>query len=64
MIGDKVPCDHIFKPLGFNVISTTENKVETVAAVFCEKCSMFRTKILTFHRENLEEPDPMIHRQE
>jgi hypothetical protein len=57
MNGIKDPCDHVFKPLGFHVISTTNNKVETVAAVFCEKCSMFRTKVLTFHRENLEDPD-------
>jgi hypothetical protein len=44
-------CDHKYRPLGFEIFKKTESSVEAVAAVFCEKCSMFRTKILTFRRE-------------
>lgn len=44
-------CKHRFRSLGFEIYKTTETSVEAVAAVFCEKCSMFRTKILTFRRE-------------
>jgi len=44
-------CEHHFSALGFNVYKTTETSVEAVAAVFCNKCSLFRTKILTFRRE-------------
>lgn len=47
----KDPCSHVYKPLGFNVFKVTNKTVEAVAAVFCERCSMFRTKILTFRRE-------------
>ena len=50
-MSEKDPCDHTYKALGFNVFKVTEKSVEAVAAVFCEKCSMFRTKILTFRRE-------------
>jgi len=44
-------CNHEFEPLGFEIVKKTDKVVETVAAVFCKKCSMFRTKILTFRRE-------------
>ena len=47
----KQACEHKWKSLGFNVFKTTDKSVEAVAAVFCEKCSMFRTKILSFRRE-------------
>jgi len=44
-------CKHKFACLGFNVFKTTEKSVEAVAALFCSKCGLFRTKILTFRRE-------------
>jgi hypothetical protein len=44
-------CEHEFSSLGFNVYKTTETTVEAVAAIFCSKCGLFRTKILTFRRE-------------
>lgn len=44
-------CEHKFVPLGFEVYKTTDESVEAVAAALCEKCSMFRTKILKFRRE-------------
>lgn len=47
----KHSCEHLYKPLGFNIIKQTEDFTEAVACVFCEKCSLFRTKILVFRRE-------------
>ncbi len=44
-------CEHIFKPLGFEMTEKTETTIESIAAIVCEKCGMFRTKILTFRRE-------------
>jgi len=44
-------CEHTFSALGFNVCKTTDTTVEAVAAIFCSKCGLFRTKILTFRRE-------------
>lgn len=44
-------CQHIFKPLGFEITEKTDVSIESVAAIVCEKCGMFRTKILTFRRE-------------
>lgn len=46
--------DHEFAPLGFNTTKTEQTKIEAVAAIFCKKCGMFRTKILTFRRELME----------
>jgi len=48
-------CKHTFAALGFNIIKTTSTVVETCAAIFCVKCGMFRTKILTFRREFMGE---------
>lgn len=48
-------CQHDFSSLGFNVFKTTDTTVEAVAAIFCSKCGLFRTKILTFRREFKEE---------
>jgi hypothetical protein len=48
-------CQHDFSSLGFNVFKTTDTTVEAVAAIFCSKCGLFRTKILTFRREFQEE---------
>lgn len=47
-------CSHKFEPLGFSVYKQTETLIEAVAAIFCEKCGLFRTKILTFRREYKE----------
>jgi len=47
----KRDCDHKYVPLGFDVFSKDEEAVEAVAAIACEKCGLFRTKILTFRRE-------------
>jgi len=44
-------CDHKFMALGFEVIKVKDKSVEVVAAVACEKCGLFRTKILVFKRE-------------
>ena len=44
-------CQHKFKPLGFEVIEKAEKFIEAVASIHCEKCGLFRTKILTFRRE-------------
>jgi hypothetical protein len=53
---EKDTCRHNFDALGFSVFKVTDTTVEAVAAVFCTKCSLFRTKILTFRRElNTEE---------
>jgi len=49
-------CDHVFAPLGFEVVSKDEDNVETVAAIFCEKCGLFRTKILKFDRSLVSMP--------
>lgn len=50
-------CKHTFAQLGFNVSKVTDTTVEAVAAIFCTKCGMFRTKILTFRREIKDEAD-------
>lgn len=47
--------EHLFRPLGFQVIKETDAIVEAVACIFCEKTGLFRTKILTFRREFNEE---------
>ena len=57
---NKDTCPHVFAALGFNVYKTTDTSIEAVAAVFCTKCSLFRTKILTFRRELLEEEQKEI----
>lgn len=44
-------CQHKFKPLGFEVTEKASKHIEAVAAINCEKCGLFRTKILTFRRE-------------
>lgn len=44
-------CEHKFVPLGFEVYKKTDQSIEAVAAALCEKCSMFRTKILKFRLE-------------
>jgi hypothetical protein len=44
-------CEHEFDALGFDVYKKTDEIVEAVAAIFCKKCGLFRTKILTFRRE-------------
>lgn len=44
-------CRHKFVPLGFVKVSSDKNKVEVVAAISCEHCGMFRTKILYFDRQ-------------
>lgn len=49
-------CNHKFSSLGFDIFKTTDKKIEAVAAIFCEKCGLFRTKILTFRREFKSEP--------
>ena len=49
---DKTKCSHEYAPLGFQKVSSDETKVEVVAAVFCVRCSMFRTKILYFDRQH------------
>lgn len=46
---------HEFIPLGFEVIQKTDTLVESIAAIVCRHCGMFRTKILKFHREILPE---------
>jgi len=48
-------CQHDFSSLGFDVFKTTDVSVEAVAAIFCRKCGLFRTKILTFRREFQED---------
>ena len=50
------PCDHTFAALGFEPINKTENEVEVVAALFCTKCGLFRTKILKFNRDLVKMP--------
>lgn len=47
----KKDCDHKYISLGFNVFDKDSEVVEAVAAIACEKCGLFRTKILTFRRE-------------
>ena len=54
---DKDKCSHEYAPLGFQKISSDETKVEVVAAVFCVRCSMFRTKILYFDRQRPSKTD-------
>lgn len=54
---NKSDCKHQFAALGFEICKTTDTTVEAVAAVFCTKCSLFRTKILTFRREIHDEVD-------
>jgi len=44
-------CKHTFSALGFSVYKVTNTTVEAVAAIFCTRCGLFRTKILTFRRE-------------
>jgi hypothetical protein len=44
-------CKHRWASLGFQKVSTDETKVEVIAAIFCELCGMFRTKILYFDRQ-------------
>lgn len=46
---------HEFIPLGFEVIAKVSTVVEAVVAITCRHCGMFRTKILTFHREILRD---------
>ncbi|MCG3203931.1 MAG: hypothetical protein KCHDKBKB_00608 [Elusimicrobia bacterium] len=47
----KKDCDHKYIALGFDTFSKTDEVVEAVVAIACEKCGLFRTKILTFRRE-------------
>ncbi len=54
-------CDHLFASLGFDVFKTTDESVEAVAAIFCSRCGLFRTKVLTFRRElTTEDKKPVI----
>ncbi len=55
-INYKDDCDHEFAALGFDVFKSTDKRIEAVAAIFCRKCGLFRTKILTFRREFKSEP--------
>ena len=50
-------CSHEYAPLGFQKVSSDETKIEVVAAVFCVRCSMFRTKILYFDRQKINKSD-------
>lgn len=47
---------HVFIPLGFEIIAKEKEIVESVAAITCQNCGMFRTKILSFHRELSQKP--------
>ncbi len=49
----KEDCDHKgdWNSLGFQKINATENKVEVIAAIFCRRCGMIRTKILYYDRQ-------------
>lgn len=50
--GRKDICNkHLFIPLGFETISKEKEIVESIAAITCQNCGMFRTKILVFHRQ-------------
>ena len=52
---NKKDCEHNFQALGFRVVRQKDDRIEAVASVFCTKCSLFRTKILTFIREQLND---------
>jgi outer membrane biosynthesis protein TonB len=45
-------CFHEFESLGMERIATDEKKIEVIAAIFCKKCSLIRTKILYFDRQH------------
>ena len=47
--------DHKFIAVGFDTIKTDPMRVEAIAAISCEKCGLFRTKILTFMREIMKD---------
>lgn len=44
-------CNHVFKRLGFEAVKSTKTYYEAIGALFCPKCGLFRTKVLTFRRE-------------
>lgn len=52
-----INCDHIgfWSALGIDAFKVTATSVEAVACIFCSRCGLFRTKILTFRREFTEE---------
>ena len=45
-------CFHEFGALGMERITTNEKQIEVIAAIFCKKCSLIRTKILYFDRHH------------
>ncbi|MHA1842402.1 MAG: hypothetical protein ACTSYW_10550 [Candidatus Heimdallarchaeota archaeon] len=50
-----IPCKHEFAALGFEIIEKNKNAIKAVAALFCKKCGLFRTKILTFNMKQKDE---------
>ncbi len=56
----KDDCEHEFERLGFEVFKTNDESVEAVAAIFCHRCGLFRTKVLTFRRELVTEDKKLI----
>ncbi|GEM_PF-5769593 len=48
-------CKHKFRALGFDIIKSDKSIVEAICALFCSRCGLFRTKILTFRRELTDE---------
>ena len=50
------PCEHEFGKLGFKVIGDDDKvEVKALVALFCKKCGLFRTKILTFNTKQKDE---------
>ena len=58
------PCKHTFVALGFEPINKTKDEVEVVVALFCQKCGLFRTKILKFNRNLVRVPQQVTRKVE
>lgn len=59
MENNKEECkEHKYVKLGFKVISKDDYSVKTMAAMFCEKCGKFKTRILSFDTEHTSDNYP------
>ena len=49
------PCKHVYDALGFEVVEKTKEGFLAVAALFCKQCGLFRTKMLQFDKDKVNE---------
>lgn len=47
-------CEHNLVRLGFEIIDKQGNEIKAIAALFCSRCGLFRTKVLIFRLDRVE----------